>query len=357
MRMPTKPLVFACMLMLFSGCGQRHGIEQPGLFQIKQDGGWGFIDNRGNVVVRPNFDRVFGSGTDSVTARSVGGWCQIQIGERGVTTTPLSCEHDAEIVENIGDRLYRLVTREGTTRIYDPEGRFRGKCDDDWTFGILSEGLLPIKQGGKWGVVDAEGRVVVKPAYDLVGNFCEGRAVVVLRNRWGYINRKGDVIVEPTFALAGPFVDGIARVFDGEYCWYIKPDGSPAFDGRFESAGSFSEGMACVMSSDAPKLYGYIDRSGSYLVEPKYEKARDYSEGLAAVRYTRKGPGGKPQEVAGYIDTRGRLVIQISDPETLYDFRKGLALVSAEKWMGYINKKGEWVWRTDKKWTPPVYLQ
>ncbi|MEP6796092.1 MAG: WG repeat-containing protein [Saprospiraceae bacterium] len=42
--------------------------------------------------------------------------------------------------------------------------------------------------GSKWGFLNKEGKVVIKPVYDDVGLFSEGLVAVNQKGLWGYIN-------------------------------------------------------------------------------------------------------------------------------------------------------------------------
>ncbi|MGL4375735.1 MAG: WG repeat-containing protein, partial [Microcoleaceae cyanobacterium] len=45
--------------------------------------------------------------------------------------------------------------------------------------------LFPILKNGKWGFIDKNGKVIVKPKYDEVRNFSEGLAAVKIGNKLG----------------------------------------------------------------------------------------------------------------------------------------------------------------------------
>ena len=55
----------------------------------------------------------------------------------------------------------------------------------------FTEGLAAVRSKGKWGFVDAKGKVVVKPEYDKVFDFLGGQAGVVIRGDCTVIDRGG----------------------------------------------------------------------------------------------------------------------------------------------------------------------
>ncbi len=89
------------------------------------------------------------------------------------------------------------------------------------------------------------------------------RYLVPLKGKWGYIDANGKMVIPPHFDLAYPFSDGMARVNMGFSCerggglWgYIDPDGKWAVMPRFPAAGDFSEGLAPVGIGSTVLRYG-----------------------------------------------------------------------------------------------------
>lgn len=125
-------------------------------------------------------------------------------------------------------------------------------------------------------------------------------------NLWGHINNKGEIVIQPQWIYAADFYDGLAAVQTAEGKW------------------------------------GYIDTSGNYQIYPRFSCVVYFSEGLAAVTETGYGKdcqGGK----WGFIDKSGKWVIPpvLDSVETV--FKNGIAKVSYNQRMGYINKQAQWV--------------
>lgn len=377
-------LCFVAVTLQHGDCSTQSGPDEVALFQIKSGEKWGFINRRGRVVVPPEFDMVNGSAADAVCAHRRNGWVELQIDEDAVTTTPIDCDPSALMVRRLGKGMFGVVEENGNTSLYDPMGKFQVEYDHDTHVQPFREDLLPLKIGGSYGFVDRRGRIAIQPRYDMVGGFHEGLDTVRLLNKkWGCIDHSGRVVVPARFEAPVIFSEGVAMVFDGEACRFINRNGIPAFDGKFRFAGSFSGGLAWAVDfqRDAPRRYGYIDQRGNYAISPKYEVADDFNDGLAAVTFTRQrrqtvadkvmgyidaviGSGrlgvqreATTEKVTGYIDRKGDLVIHIEDARKLYDFNKGLALVRTDEWMGYIDRTGKCVWKTDEPWTPSLSQQ
>lgn len=90
----------------------------------------------------------------------------------------------------------------------------------------FSEDLAAVKKDGKWGYVDRQHQIRIKPQYDGAFSFSEGRAAVVQSGKWGYIDAHGNVAVPLQYANARVFQSGAAEVtLDGTNWITIGLDG------------------------------------------------------------------------------------------------------------------------------------
>jgi hypothetical protein len=91
--------------------------------------------------------------------------------------------------------------------------------------GLFHEGLAPVKVEGSWGLIDREGRMVVRPQYDGILGGSDGRFGVLKDGLWGFVTTGGEQTVEPRFEDVRPFKDGVAAVKAGGLWGYINPNG------------------------------------------------------------------------------------------------------------------------------------
>jgi hypothetical protein len=108
--------------------------------------------------------------------------------------------------------------------------------------------LYLIYEDGKWGFIDATGKVVIDPQFDEAWDFSEGLATVRIGEKWGFIDVSGQYVVDPQF----------------DETWY------------------FSEGLAPVRVGEE---WGYIDTMGQYVINPQFDDTYGFFYGLAAVRF------------------------------------------------------------------------
>lgn len=86
-----------------------------------------------------------------------------------------------------------------------------------------SGGLAAVKLSGKWGFVNSEGTIVIKPQYVDALSFEYGLAAVSNGEKWGYINENGETAIEFSFDGCKSFnKSGRTFILDGNSWMMIK---------------------------------------------------------------------------------------------------------------------------------------
>jgi hypothetical protein len=70
--------------------------------------------------------------------------------------------------------------------------------------GNFSEGLAPVRVGGKFGYADPAGKLVVIPQFDGAEECFDGLARVAVGRKHGYIDQTGKYIWAPTNGAPPP---------------------------------------------------------------------------------------------------------------------------------------------------------
>ena len=204
--------------------------------------------------------------------------------------------------------------------------------------GPFVEGRARAKLNGKRGFINATGEFIREPSFDRTYDFSDGIAAVRQEGRWGYVDRAGSFVIAPQYRKACPFSEGRAFVFVDEQGWsYINPfgeiqrrDDTPELREIEESA--FANGRALVKNHE--NTFGFIDRDGVPVIPPQFSAAKSFSDGVAAVKISDRW---------GYINTDKEFVI---NPRFIAagHFNDGLAPVreNSNAW-GYINRDGDLV--------------
>ena len=314
----------------------------------------GFIDETGNMVIAPRFRAAhdFSEGLAYVAGNDFSGFIDLQ----GRPVIKLDCS--------------ARDFHEGLAAVSS-----------------LTNSLTSTCMGKGWGFIDRSGKIVIQKQYGFADDFSEGLAGVVVDRKFGFINQKGEMVISPRFTpRRGPyswdplvatsrFSEGLAPVTtdpefeSGKGYGYINRKGDFVIPPQFFAAQLFSEGLALVVQLDHTKSVvtkvGWIDKSGQWVVtevqrylpanvfsqkffDPRGYQDWRYSEGLVSFRFY-----SDAKVLNGYMDRKGSVVIEPRECIRVGPFVGGLAVVHVkgfegypEEDYGYINKQGEFVWRS-----------
>lgn len=225
---------------------------------------------------------------------------------------------------------------------------------------VVFDNLIPIKQKKKWGYIDSLGNFIISPQFDVALPFSEGLAPVGLKVgmsygipdcKWGYIDLSGQLVIDYQFNWIEKFENGqaIASIPDnrglvGRYHGkhgVINKKGAFVIKPIYESIGDFSEGLYNV---EIKKKWGYIDAKGKIIIPLHYSDASPFKEGLAKVQEDNKnylciGKTGKTIHSCSYDSKNFEYGFETK--YSIYRFCEGLAIYISKDKCGYINNKGE----------------
>lgn len=207
--------------------------------------------------------------------------------------------------------------------------------------------LYPICIDGKYGYIDYDGNVRVKPNFKDTQPFSEGLGrVQTMEGFWGFINILGEFNIPPRYNYASQFSEGMAYVQGNGKKGFIDREGKTLFEIDFYAL-PFSEGRA-IIQDKSTQLLGFINSKGGVNVVPQYKWASNFSEGLAAVSLDRWS--------VSFIDPDGQVVIRNSQNRchghwVPTGFREGLAAVHRnDEGIVFIDKQGTAVIDGDFNW-------
>ena len=143
---------------------------------------WGFIDQKGNMVIQPKFDRV----------------------------------------EDLVDGRFWVKNSHGSFLIVRKEKIFVSLIYGD--VGEFNEGLCWVRKGGKWGFIDKTGKVVIpiNSTYDYVWSFSEGLSGV---RKGGFIDKTGKEVIPLIYDDVRDFSEGLCKVEKDDKWGFINKKG------------------------------------------------------------------------------------------------------------------------------------
>jgi hypothetical protein len=194
---------------------------------------------------------------------------------------------------------------------------------------IAVEGqLVPRKHDEKFGFVDAAGEFKIPPAFDDVLPFSDGLAAVRLGDKWGFIDMSGHTVIDPQFKAAYYFREGVAVAGSDSGSVLINRSGKVIAQG-YNFVELVAEGRVPVSSGDGK--WGYLDLTGNVAIPLVFDEALSFSGGLAAVEKNGKW---------GYVDHDGKIVIPLHFDHA-GQFASGLAPAKLGKNSGFIDRSGK----------------
>jgi WG containing repeat len=125
------------------------------------------------------------------------------------------------------------------------------------------------KQGGKYGVINRKGEVVVPPAYDQLENYSDGLACAQMDAGGGnyqvsFIDVDGKVAIPYKASNnAQDFHDGLVQFTEAGKMGYMDTTGKIIIPAKFDEADSFENGYARVAVGDEAYI---IDKAGQRIL-------------------------------------------------------------------------------------------
>ena len=171
----------------------------------------------------------------------------------------------------------------------------------------FTEGLLPVRQKGKYGYIDSSGKLKLPALYESAEGFHNGWAVVGKKQKGEdesyevYINKAGTEMpgVKAGYLNASDFSEGYAffqKAYDynkennDESIYYINTAGKVIFKSesyKFFEHGAFSNGMAAVPNKDGK--YGYINTKGELVIPYQYFIPKTQYATVNSIAFSKSG--------------------------------------------------------------------
>ena len=190
----------------------------------------------------------------------------------------------------LDSRLYGLIDANGKF-ILRPDYCYVGPSDDGWIRVVYENRGL---SDARVGFVDREGRqLIAKLPYDFAAEGFRGPLLPVRSGGlWGFIDRAGREVVPPRYKDVFGSSEGLGQISENGKWGFVDASGKVVIAPQFDSVGHFDDGLACV---DSGGRGGLIDRTGKLVVE---FRAVPTGNGAAAGA-SAKGSGPRRRKASG----------------------------------------------------------
>ncbi|MDD5149312.1 MAG: WG repeat-containing protein [Flavobacterium sp.] len=221
--------------------------------QMGNEWKWGFIDEKGNTIIEPKYDKVL-SFSDGVT------WATI--------------ENQEMLLDTFGERIQ--------TNEYSKVGQF-------------IEGMCAVYQDDKMGFINTSG-IEVLPC-EFIGSpaFSEGLVCLSLANstteNYGFYDKNGKLVIPHQFKQAGfsNFKNGECRVkLNGKICLIDTP-GKPTFIPKLSTnMDNFENDLSRAYTKPNRIGFGYFNRENQWVIKPIYTNANSFLNGFSIAKMNDK---------------------------------------------------------------------
>ncbi|QIU95088.1 WG repeat-containing protein [Bacteroides faecium] len=258
--------------------------------QRDKKGRVGLVDAKGKFVVKPKYDEIgnFEGGLAKVRIKDKFGF----INEKGDVVLKVQYS----VIEDFVDGVAKICI-----------GAKYNKNTDDL-------------EGGKWGYVEDNGEILIKPIYDDIEYFNKFNIAKTKKGKvYGWVSRYGQELIKPEYTEIGELIDGMARVCKGGKIgksgqlengkWgFVDDGGRIVIKVKYRSAGEFCEGVAWV--GTGPMRYSYINKQGMVISEDSYtnNNARNGIIIQQKMLHKKESKTGKKGMFYGILDTRGMVL-------------------------------------------------
>lgn len=107
-----------------------------------------------------------------------------------------------------------IVKKDTYYEIMDKKGNIVKTLSTVSTLKFCTEGMMAVKESGKWGYVDEKGTTIAQAKYDSCEQFKYGYGRVRLNGKWGVVDKTGKEIFEPKYTNIVPGENGTFVYYD-----------------------------------------------------------------------------------------------------------------------------------------------
>ena len=251
-----------------------------GLALVWKDRKCGYIDTKGNEVIALT-DKYYGTSFhDGLAAVGNNDGKYGFIDKKGELVIPMSFDVDELGVTSEFHEGYAVVCKNEKYGYIDKSGKEVIPCNYDAACNF-SEGLAIVTKEGKDGFIDAKGKEVIPCEYSYANHFSEGIAVVQKGDKYQFIDKTGKVVLDNSYCgIPSKFQEGFSVVGkEGEkneyYTQYvygiIDKNGKEIIPCIYNTCNLFSEGLAVVKKDG---IYGFVDKKGNSTFDIQNEEVK-----------------------------------------------------------------------------------
>jgi hypothetical protein len=195
-------------------------------------------------------------------------------------------------------------------------------------FNLTAQKYFPIKVNKKWGLIDADGTIVLDPVYDAIGEFKHFGFAVMQKNGYvGLLDQLGKEVVKPEYHDLKVLAKDLVAVMTDGVWKVLNMKGKVVLDIGYDRVQVWDNYYLAYMSDGK---WGIVTKDGQKLLPPSYDEIQLNDEGYF---YTRNGDSW------GLIDLSGQKVLD-NIAEEIKVYNDSLFFYKQNNDWGAVDRKG-----------------
>lgn len=278
-------------------------------YPVRNRGYWGAIDERGREIITCVHDSILQLDENYVVVKFKGQYGVISLNEHWIVTpqeNPITLLDDEVYFEYADSTTFLKALRggiiyfsenplfydggkihekgpSGTQLTIDRNGVIIGRAQQPALVEMVypeSEGYRAILKDGKFGFIDADGRLRIANRYEAVQPFSGGRAAIRIMSKWGFIDQREKLIAQPVYDRVENFKGGLSIVIQENQYGLIDTDGKVVLPVRYDEIVRNGQHRFVIRQGG---MYGLADAHGKLIIHPKYDFLEDTDNGYVIV--------------------------------------------------------------------------
>ena len=145
--------------------------------------------------------------------------------------------------------------------------------------------LYTIKQNNRFGFINEDGEVIIKPEFDAVREFFYGHCVVKVKDKFGLISDNGNYVLQPDYSNLFIVSENLLSIKENGKQALMNFQGALLTDYNYDGIFNFSEGLALAYIG---LKFSYIDKNGIKIIPFEFDFAESFCQGYAMVKKGKK---------------------------------------------------------------------
>ncbi|MBK8492640.1 MAG: WG repeat-containing protein [Saprospirales bacterium] len=147
---------------------------------------------------------------------------------------------------------------------------------------VVAQPFFPVKMNKKWGLINAEGKLVLQPVYDAIGEFKTfGYAVMQREGKVGLLGRDGQEILAPAFQDLKVLSPELMAVLQDDQWMIINLQRRVVLPSGYDRVVVLTSEF---LSYQENGQWGVVSRQGQKVVECRYDAVQFQSDGYFLTR-------------------------------------------------------------------------